>query len=300
MHFLGVGVTDLDHAARFQQISAGMKPLRFAVNDVCLLGRAMAERAAASGFDLGEFRYLVPKVPEGIEISATQVAPPTHNEVLKALVRLREISAPEDFVCVSLSCHGFAAENGAGAHLVVQDTAPDFRNAVTDRELFADNLWKLNGPALVLLDACHSGSALTGDSLRGLNGFGLGPEILVSCKPRQESFEAERLHRLGERWFGMSVFTASLLEALSGHELSGNSLAERQMNSVVYTPSIDRNGDGFLSVEELGLHATLRVPVLQKLVNQEAATQETRQQPDLLPSLAFPRSRIRLRIPTSR
>ena len=300
LHFLGVGVTDLDHAARFQQISAGMKPLRFAVNDVCLLGRALAERAAASGFDLGEFRYLVPKVPEGIEISATQVAPPTHDEVLKALVRLREISAPEDFVCVSLSCHGFAAENGAGAYLVVQDTAPDFRNAVTDRELFADNLWKLNGPALVLLDACHSGSALTGDSLRGLNGFGLGPEILVSCKPRQESFEAERLHRQGDRWFGMSVFTASLLEALSGHELSGNSLAERQMNSVVYSPSIDRNGDGFLSVEELGLHATLRVPVLQKLVNQEAATQETRQQPDLLPSLAFPRSRIRLRIPASR
>ncbi len=298
MHFLGVGVTDLDHAARFQKISAGIKPLRFAVNDVCLLGHALAERAGASGFDLGEFRYLVPRVPEGIEISAAQVAPPTHDEVLKALDRLREVAAPEDFLCVSLSCHGFAADNGA--YLVVQDTAPDFRDAVTDRELFADRLWKLNCPALVLLDACHSGSALTGDSLRGLNGFGLGPEILVSCKPRQESFEAERLYRQGDRWFGMSVFTASLVEALSGHELSGSSLAERRMNSVVYTPSIDRNGDGFLSVEELGLHATLRVPVLQKLVNQDAATPETRQQPDLLPSLAFPRNRIRLRIPTSR
>ena len=296
MHFLGVGVTDLDHAARFQQISAGIKPLRFAGNDVCLLGRALAERAGASGFELGEFRYLVPRVPEGIEISATQVAHPTHDEVLKALDRLCETAAPEDFVCVSLSCHGFAADNGA--YLVVQDTAPDFRDAVTDRELFADRLWKLNCPALVLLDACHSGSALTGDSLRGLNGFGLGPEILVSCKPRQESFEAERLYQLGDRWFGMSVFTASLLEALSGHELSGSSLADRRMNSVVYAPSIDRNGDGFLSVEELGLHATLRVPVLQKLVNQEAATLETRQQPDLLPSLAFPRNRIRLRIPT--
>ncbi len=298
MHFLGVGVTDLDHAARFQQTSAGIKPLRFAVNDVCLLGRALAERAGASGFDLGEFRYLVPRVPEGIEISATQVAPPTHDEVLKALDRLCEIAAPEDFVFVSLSCHGFAADDGA--YLVVQDTASDLRNAVTDRELFADRLWKLNCPALVLLDACHSGSALTGDSLRGLNGFGLGPEILVSCKPRQESFEAERLYRLGDQWFGMSVFTASLLEALSGHELSGSTLADRRMNSLVYAPSIDRNGDGFLSVEELGLHATLRVPVLQKLVNQEAATMETRQQPDLLPSLAFPRNRIRLRIPASR
>lgn len=297
MHFLGVGVTDLDHAARFQQ-TAGIKPLRFAVNDVCLLGHALAERAGASGFDLGEFRYLVPRVPEGIEISATQVASPTYDKVLKALDQLRELAKPEDFVCVSLSCHGFAADNGA--YLVVQDTAPDLRNAVTDRELFADCLWKLNCPALVLLDACHSGSALTGDSLRGLNGFGLGPEILVSCKPRQESFEAERLYRLGDRWFGMSVFTASLLEALSGHELSGSNLADRRMNSVVYAPSIDRNGDGFLSVEELGLHATLRVPVLQKLVNQEATTLETRQQPDLLPSLAFPRNRIRLRIPASR
>ncbi len=298
IHFLGVGVTDLDHATRFQQTSAGIKPLRFAVNDVCLLGRALAERAGDSGFDLGEFRYLVPRVPDGIEISATQVAPPRHDEVLKALDRLRETAAPEDFVCVALSCHGFAADNGA--YLVVQDTAPDFRDAVTDRELFADRLWKLNCPTLVLLDACHSGSALTGESLRGLSGFGLGPEILVSCKPRQESFEAERLYRLGDRWFGMSVFTASLLEALSGHELSGSSLADRRMNPVVYGPSIDRNGDSFLSVEELGLHATQRVPVLQKLVNQEAAALETRQQPDLLPSLAFPRDRIRLRIPSSR
>ncbi len=297
MHFLGVGVTDLDHAARFQQFSAGIKPLRFAANDVCLLGHALAERAGASGFDLGEFRYLVPRVPEGIEIAASQVASPTHDEVLKALDRLRETAAPEDFVCVSLSCHGITDN---GVYLVVQDTTPDRRLAVTNRELFADRLWKLNCPALVLLDACHSGSALTGDSLRGLNGFGLGPEILVSCKPRQESYEAERLYRLGDRWFGMSVFTASLLEALSGHELSGSSLADRRMNPVIYTPSIDRNGDGFLSVEELGLHATLRVPVLQKLVNQEAATLETRQQPDLLPSLAFPRNRIRLRIPTSR
>lgn len=81
---------------------------------------------------------------------------PTHDEVLKALDRLREVAAPEDFLCVSLSCHGFAADNGA--YLVVQDTAPDFRDAVTDRELFADRLWKLNCPALVLLDACHSGS----------------------------------------------------------------------------------------------------------------------------------------------
>jgi hypothetical protein len=286
MHYLGVGVTDLAHAAKFQQSPSGIKPLRFAANDVCLLGLALAERAQASGFDLGEFRYLVRKAPEGLVIAATQLAPPPHDEILNALNQLRDTATPNDFVCVSISCHGFADKDGT--YLVVQDTAPDFQNAVTDRELFDDRLWKLNCPALVLLDACHSGNALTGDSLRGLNGFGLGPEILVSCKPRQESFETERLHRWEDRWFGMSVFTASLLEALTGRELAGSGTAERQMNSLAYAPNIDRNNDGFLSVEELGLHATLRVPALQKLTNKEAAVSETGQQPDLLPSLAFP------------
>lgn len=297
MHYLGVGVTDLDHAARFQ-LQLPIKPLRFAANDVCLLGLALAERAQASGFELGEFRYLVSSVPEGIEIPKSQVAFPTHDEVLKALDRLLESVAPEDFACVSFSCHGFAPDKVA--YLVVQNTTPNYRNAVTDRELFDDRLWKLNCPALVLLDACHSGSALTGDSLRGLNGFGLGPEILVSCKPRQESFEDDRLHRWGDKWFGMSLFSASLLEALTARERAGSSSAGPQMSSIEYSPNIDRNGDGFLSVEELGLHATARVPVLQKLVNKETTGAESRQQPDLLPSMAFPRGRIRLRIPTNR
>ena len=298
MHFLGVGVTDLDQAARFQQSLSPIKPLRFAANDVCLLGLALAERAQASGFELGEFRYLVAKTPEGIGINATQVAPPTHDEVLKALDHLQATAAPNDFLCVSISCHGFVADNGA--YLVVQDSAPDFHNTVTDRELFEDRLWKLNCPALVFLDACHSGSALTGDSLRGMNGFGLGPEILVSCKPQQESYERDRLHQFGKRWFGMSVFTASLLEALTGHELSETGVTERQMTSVAASSNIDRNGDGFLSVEELGLHATLRVPVLQKMTRPESSDAENVQQPDLLPSLSFPRSRIRLRAPVIR
>lgn len=298
MHFLGVGVTDLEHEARFQlSKKIPIRPLRFAANDVCLLGLALADRAQASGFELGEFRYLVSKVPEGLDIAASQLATPTHDEVLEALDRLQEKAMPNDFVCVSISCHGSAADKGA--YLFVQDSGPDFLNAVSDRELFEDRLWKLNCPALLLLDACHSGSALTGDSLRGLNGFGLGPEILVSCKPRQESFEEPELHQWGDRWFGMSVFTASLLEALTGRELTGSASADRKMSSVAYTPNIDRNRDGFLSVEELGLHATVRVPVLQKLPRRESATTETAQQPDLLPSLAFPRGSIRLRIPRS-
>ena len=298
LHFLGIGVTELDHAAKLQQSLSGLKPLRFAANDVCLLGHALVERATDSGFVLGEVRYLVPTVPEGLEIAADQIAPPTHGEILKALDRLCEIVEPNDFVCVAISCHGFAAENGA--YLVVQDTAPGFRKAVTDRELFENRLWKMNGSALVLLDACHSGSALTSDALRGLNGIGLGPEVLVSCKPRQESFESERLHRWGNRWFGMSVFSASLLEAITGHELSRNGTAEPQMTSVNYSSNIDRNGDGFLSIDELGLHATLRVPTLQRMINRNVAETEISQQPDLLPSLAFPRSRIRLRIPAKR
>ncbi len=300
MHFLGVGVTDLKHAAAFQQSSDSIKPLQYAANDVCLLGLVLAERARASGFERGEFRYLVSQVPEGLAIDAAQAALPTHQEILSALDRLGEIAAPNDFVCLSISCHGFGEKEGA--YLVAHDTSPDFLNAVTDRELFQDRLWKLKCPALVLLDACHSGSALTGDSLRGLNGFGLGPEILVSCKPQQQSFETKRLHRFGDRWFGMSVFTASLVEALTGQELKGTEATTQQMQDIAYRPQIDRNGDGYLSVEELGLHASRRVPVLKQLTKDatsNSSAAENPQQPDLLPSLAFPRHHIRLRIPNS-
>lgn len=298
IHFLGIGVTDLKHAADFGQSRESLKPLQFAANDVCLLGYSLAERARASGLEIGKFRYLVARVPEGLTIDENQVAVPTHSEILKSLDELREIAAPNDFVCVSISCHGFGEQDGA--HLVAHDTSPNLENAVSDRELFAERLWRLKSPSLVLLDACHSGSSLTGDSLRGLNGFGLGPEILVSCKPQQQSFETQHMHRIAERWFGMSLFTASLVEALTGQELTGTETASQQMKSIVYRPQIDRNGDGFLSVEELGLHATRRVPTLKLLTKKVAATTEVMQQPDLLPSLAFPRQKIRLRVPVSR
>lgn len=298
IHFLGIGVTDLKHAAEFGLSRESLKPLRFAANDVCLLGLTLGERASASGLERGEFRYLVSEVPEGLAVDRKQVAPPTHGEILKSLDRLCDLAAPNDFVCVSISCHGFGESDGA--HLVVHDTSPKLENAVTDRELFAERLWKLKAASLVLLDACHSGSSLTGDSLRGLNGFGLGPEILVSCKPQQQSFETQHMHRVGERWFGMSLFSASLVEALSGQELSGKDAASHDMSAVAYRPQIDRNGDGFLSVEELGLHAIRRVPALKQLTKLPNAAAEMPQLPDLLPSLAFPRQMVRLRIPDRR
>jgi|GEM_PF-1677655 len=301
IHFLGIGVTELDHAERLQQSFPGLEPLRFSNNDVCLLGRALEERGKVSGYELGEFRYLVSRVPDGLEISESHLALPTHTQILKALDRLRDIVQPDDFVCVAISCHGFPAEPPqSGAFLIAQDTAPGFVKAVTDRELFEDRLSKLAGSTIVFLDACHSGSALTSDSLRGLNDFGLGPEILVSCKPRQESFEREQLHQFGKRWFGMSVFTASLLEAITGRELAGASANERQMTPVDYRLDVDRDGDGSLSIEELEFHVAKRVPLLKKMSDLESSGIAAPQQPDLLPSLAFPRHRIRLTIPESR
>ena len=100
----------------------------------------------------------------------------------------------------------------------------------------------------------------------------------------------------------MSVFTASLVEALTGQELKGTEATTQQMQDIAYRPQIDRNGDGYLSVEELGLHASRRVPVLKQLTKDatsNSSAAENPQQPDLLPSLAFPRHHIRLRIPNS-
>jgi len=169
-------------------------------------------------------------------------------------------------------------------------------NALRDTDLFEDRLYRLRAPALLLLDACHSGSALTGSTLRGLSGFGLGPEVLVSCKPNQLSYENPALRYDHGRWYGMSAFTASLVEALRGDSLSVSQAGTPTMISGS-SNMIDRNGDGYFSIEELGLHAAARVPAIRRLAggNERAALEP--QQPDLLPSLAFPRRHIRFRIP---
>lgn len=298
LHFLGIGVTELQHESGFRNSETPIKPLEFSANDVCLLGEALADQRQASGFDLGEFHYLVSAPPAGLDLKAGHIAKPTRDQVLKTLKHLCEIARPNDFVWIAISCHGFPnLSDRSKAYLVAQDTTPDLNNALTDTDLFEDRLYRLKAPALVLLDACHSGSALTGNTLRGLSGFGLGPEVLVSCKPTQLSYENPALRFDHDRWYGMSAFTASLVEALRGDALSVGQSGTRTMTPGRGSSLMDRNGDGYLSVEELGLHAAVRVPAIRRLAGGKDREALEPQQPDLLPSLAFPRNRIRFRIP---
>ena len=294
LHFVGIGVTELQHESGFRNSPTPIEPLKFSANDVCLLGEALADRRQASGFDLGEFHYLVSAPPEGLDLKAGRIAKPTRDQVLKTLDRLCEIAGPNDFVWIAIACHGF--NHRSQASLVVQDTTPNWENVLTDKDLFEDRLYQLKAPALVLLDACHSGSALTSNALRGLSGFGLGPEVLVSCKPNQLSYENEKLRYDHGHWYGMGAFTASLVEALRGDALSVGPSGTRTMIPDRASNLMDRNGDGYLSVEELGLHAAVRVPAIRRLSSGKDEALEL-QQPDLLPSLAFPRNRIRFRIP---
>ncbi len=298
LHFLGIGVTELQHETGFRNSETPIKPLEFSANDVCLLGETLAIRGQASGFDLGEFQYLVSAPPQGVDLKTGRVAKPTRDHVLKSLDRLCEIARPNDFVWIAISCHGFNDySDRSKAYLVTQDTTPNLDNALTDTDLFEDRLYRLKAPALVLLDACHSGSALTGNTLRGLSGFGLGPEVLVSCKPNQFSFENPSLRFDHGRWYGMGAFTASLVEALRGDVLSVGQTGTRTMIPSRGSSLIDRNGDGYLSVEELGLYSAVRVPAIRRLAGANDLEALEPQQPDLLPSVAFPRNRIRFRIP---
>lgn len=256
LHYLGIGVTQLDDAAGFR--AQGTHPLQFAANDAYYLGKAL-ERACGERYARGTFQILAnPSQLAGTE--SAEVAAPTREAILQALDALVNAAGPDDLVCLLISTHGFNNRLGVpGLYLVAQDTAVDLENAVTREDLYS-RLRKLPCAALLLIDACHSGKIESNRHMQEAGELAIGPTVLASSSPGQLSWEQPRLRSVPElgREIGHGVFTAAALEALTGRRLR----VPGEAGSSVVRAEVDQSGDGRLSLEELGAYISQRVPRL--------------------------------------
>ena len=284
LHYLGIGVTHLEHASAFR--AWGAPPLQFAANDAFALGQALQRQADGGWFAAGRFRFLLNKNDlEYATDTDDQFQSPTREAILKSLDELAQAVSADDLVCILLSGHGFDRRGETESFFfVAEDTKPTLDNSVTREEIYAA-LRRLPCATLLLIDACRSGQITSNRSLQDLGILSLGPEILTACKGGESSYEQSGLWRnpANGEWIGHGFFTTTLLEALSGQQL-----AAREQTEPLALEQIDRDQDGLLSVDELGVHVKRRVAVLLKLFDRA-----DKQSPEILPSLTFPSDRIR-------
>lgn len=181
----------------------------------------------------------------------------TRAAILRELDRLATSARPADLVIVSLAGHGFSAESmaeelkRAGRTTVDQLPAGTFAfctptfdylhpssTCVTSNDLYA-RLVKIRGHKIILLDACHAGTATaytdTGrvSLLRELthDGPNVGPAVLAACRPDETALEHPTI---GESTPATGLFAISVIRAL-GDDFD----------------QADTNHDGRLTVEEL-------------------------------------------------
>lgn len=325
LHFIGVGITELDNASTWESLNPPIRELRYTANDAYYLAEAFGTLLAQdySQYDRGIFQLLInpgqvpaladPGAGNGVSSKAPSIAAPTKENIIQALDELveelgprrdrGEASSADDLVVVLMSGHGFddlgiedlgigVERRNEGFYLITQDTGADLANALTRDEIHS-RLQQLPCKTLLLMDACHSGGVVSPEKLNDLGGLLIGPQILVSCRERQTSLE-HRLARLANgRPIGHGVFTAALIEALRGEQLvlDGMQLRMNPLPAVV----LERTHDGRLTVEELCIYAQKRVPVLRELLAKveapqirTAAVAESDQDPQILSSLTFP------------
>ncbi|HZU38584.1 MAG TPA: caspase family protein, partial [Gemmataceae bacterium] len=198
----------------------------------------------------------------------------TRSAVLAQLDALAARARPDDLVIVSLAGHGFSAESMAAelrrlglstADRLAAGTFAfcgpgfDYRHpsttCVTSNDLYA-RLVKVRGHKLILLDACHAGSATTYTEagrlslLRELtrDGPDVGPAILTACRPDETALENATI---GEVTPATGLFAISVIRAL-GDEFD----------------DADRNHDGRLTISELADYARTRVGKMAKELNE--------------------------------
>lgn len=241
LHYLGVGVNS------FRTPRHDLQPLRSAANDAWFLGQALKQLAATEGGgDRPVFDQVVAAVLANGAGAPSGVPAPTRDNILKALDDLEAEVEPDDFVCVLFAGHGqnqFRAAPGAVEaqpefYYLVEDAGDNLEStAIRGRDLY-ERLNRLACPALLLIDACHSGSAEM-DQTRLLNSGSLqfGPQVLLACDAGEISFEFDDVLMHAGQKTGHGLFTAAVIEALEG-----------------------RRGAAASSIEELGAYVERRVP----------------------------------------
>ena len=168
----------------------------------------------------------------------------TRRDILQGLTWMRREMTQQDVALVFFSGHG-AKDDSGNFYLVPIDGEPiDLLSTAVSGSQFKDALAALPGRVLVLLDACHAGSAggdrrkavyvLTDDLIRDLVTDDYGVIVMCSSMGREYSLESDE-HEQG-------YFTMALIEALTG--------------------KADYNGDGLVYITEVDAYLADRVKTL--------------------------------------
>ena len=293
LFYVGAGVTRLAHRDELVRASIVADELRYADNDALYLGACLEELTNRPGsqFSKGTFQYLIDR---------DDYRRPTRQSILDALDDLvrqfetaRTLTA-DDLVCFLFAGHGHHDRN-RGFRLLAQDTKADLSKTITPAEIH-ERLRKLPCPTLLLIDACHSAGVGSKRDLANSSVLNVGPQILVSSQSHLKSYECPNLRREKGAWVGHGLFTASVIEVLSGRQLAKRE-TEWRMGPTA-NGQWDQNSDSFLDAEELRRYLQDRVPELHGLMIQDGRLSEPandwRQTPDALLSLTFPEQEIRL------
>ncbi len=220
LYVLAVGVSEY----------AGPLRLNFADKDAHLLATTL-QQVSGSLFRNVQLRLLTN-------------AQATRRDMLQGLSWLRREMTQQDVAVFFFSGHGAKDETG-NFYLVPVDGEPaDLLSTAVSGSQFKDALAALPGRVLVLLDACHAGSAggdrrkavyiMTDDLVRDLVTDDYGVIVMCSSMGREYSLESDE-HQQG-------FFTMALIEALTGKS--------------------DFNGDGLVYITEIDAYLSDRVKTL--------------------------------------
>lgn len=304
LHFLGVGVTTLAYLDEWDKSPDRLKPLKFAANDVASLALAfqgITGSDKSQTFAPGRFQLLID--PISVQAMYESILPqprsrlnqmakfkpsadgtfqaPTTTNLRNALQDWTEVEPPnpDDLLVILLAGHGFdqtakmAPANADDFYFVTQDTHPDFQGAITRTE-FNSYLSRLPCKTLLLVDTCRAGG-ICAEVQRDKSRL-LGPQILCACAYDQYSCENENA---GGRGHGNGVFTAALVELLTGTQLDPQTL---QLKPADKRPP--EYSDGVLNVQELESYVRRRVPELLKTLKIQ---DENPQEPQSQTSVTF-------------
>lgn len=190
----------------------------------------------------------------------------TKTEMLKSLRRLQYRSddlqiSPKDLVIVFVSSHGFNDEDG-NFRIAASDYDSPFQIETSldfEKEMLR-YLATLPCRKLILMDACHSGSAFgmaaDGNSITRIASSQRNVSLLLSCRADEFSYE-------DEKW-GNGAFTKSLIGALADFSNSKG--------------PADLNGDRALDVTELFKYLEREIP---RLIDEKRPRPRTGQHPFL-------------------
>lgn len=199
----------------------------------------------------------------------------TQRNIQKSFADLSQMKIKDnDLVVVFISSHGKIGSRGNYILMpsdyesgYEQQTSIDFKTDVLDQ------LRLIKGKVLVMIDACHSGSAINGSRsfsdeaassvMNRLIKASSGVEIIASCDDQQYSYE-------DDSW-GNGAFTKAIIEALRNEQVEVDG---KMIHADIYHDINQKmaGSDGVITIEELRQFISQRVPYLVKKTKNKEQT----------------------------